>query len=146
MTIYRTFKEAVANLEDDIHENGQKLGNTIELTSVNYTVTDPDPMDLSPHLPWASIEFIDRVSGEPHNPGNAWKELPKVWEPMLEEHKNPDGIIYKAFSYTYSERMAYQLSSIIAELASNPESRQAYMAIWNPSLDALRLSARRVPC
>lgn len=144
MTIYKDFKEALGSIEANLRDNGDKVGNTTELVGLNYTVIYPRLEDLSPHQPWANIEFEDRISFEPRNPGNSWKELPDVWEPMMEESKSPGNI--KAFSYTYAERMAYHLGEVLAELRRDSTSRQAYLAIWNPAVDVFRLGYRRVPC
>ncbi len=144
--IYGDFKVAASELERDLHDNGGKVANTIELTNIAYSVSGPHLEDLTPHQPWADIEFEDRVATGYRNPGNAWKELPEVWGPMMEDRKAPDGLIYKAFSYTYNERMLHQLGDILHELRENPNSREAYLTIWNSTLDPFRLSRRRVPC
>jgi len=136
--IFNSFMEATKVLERRIQEHGDKVANTLELVNVYYTVTHPNLNDLNPHQPWANTEFEDRISYEPRNPGNAWKELPEVWEPMMEGDRH--------YSYTYSERMAYQLGDVLHELKNNPSSREAYLAIWNSTLDPFRLSRRRVPC
>ena len=135
---FGSFMEATRTLERMIQEHGGEVANTRELVDVHYTVDNPHLHDLSPHQPWAEVEFKDRISLEPRNPGNSWKELPGVWIPMKEK----DG----RYSYTYSERVAYQLIEILEELRSNSSSREAYLAIWNPALDPFRLSRRRVPC
>ena len=144
--IYNDFSETTKSLMENLETLGGQVANTKEITNVTYTVLSPRLEDLQPHQPWADIEFDDRISMESRNPGNAWKELPEVWKPMAEEHKGTSGLIYHHFSYTYSERMTYQLGAIIDELRRNPNSREAYLAIWNPVLDPHRLSRRRVPC
>ncbi|GAJ06654.1 unnamed protein product, partial [marine sediment metagenome] len=82
---FKSFMEATRELERRVHEDGDKVANTLELVNVYYTVTHPNLNDLNSHQPWANIEFEDRISFEPRNPGNAWKELPEVWEPMMEQ-------------------------------------------------------------
>lgn len=144
--IFGSFLEASSTLERKIQRDRDRVANTLELANVYYTVTRPNPNDLNPHQPWADIEFEDRISYEPRNPGNAWKELPEIWEPMMEDQKMGAGLITRRFSYTYSERMAFQLEDVLHELRENPSSREAYLAIWNPALDPFRLSRRRVPC
>lgn len=146
MTIYGNFRKATDELQRLIHENGNRVAKTLELTNVHYLVANPHLQDLTPHQPWAGKEFEERVSYEPRNPGDAWKELPEVWKPMMEDHKGPDGLIYKAFSYTYSERMAFQLAAVLYELKNNSDSREAFLGVWNSPVDSQRLSFRRVPC
>ncbi|GAI64994.1 unnamed protein product [marine sediment metagenome] len=144
--IYGDFKIAASELEQNLYTNGGRVANTIELTNIAYEVSSPHLEDLIPHQPWANVEFEDRMTTGYRNPGNAWKELPEVWEPMMEEHKGSDGLIYKSFSYTYNERMLHQLGDILQELRYNPNSREAYLAVWNSTVDPKRLSRRRVPC
>jgi len=143
---YGSFRTATDVLTLALEEGGVKVANTIEILDVVYTVTDPKLEDLEPHQPWADIEFEDRISLEVRNPGNAWKALPEVWEPMMEKHYGADEPGYKTFSYTYNERMTCQLRDILNELKTNPNSREAYLAIWNPVLDPFRIGRRRIPC
>ena len=135
---YGDFKVATRELEGELFTKGKRVANTVELLNVAYSVSSPRLEDLEPHQPWADVEFEDRVSREVRNPGNAWKELPEVWIPM----KESDGL----YSYTYNERILFQLNSILHELKENPPSREAYLSIWNSTVDPLRLSRRRVPC
>ncbi len=144
--IYGDFKIATLELEQSLNTKGSRVANTIELTNIAYSVSSPHLEDLTPHQPWANKEFEDRVFTEIRNPGKAWEELPGVWKPMMEDHKGPGGLIYKAFSYTYNERMLHQLGDILQELRNNPGSREAYLSVWNSTVDPKRLSRRRVPC
>ena len=143
---YGNFKIAGEDLRERLDEEGNQVGNTIELTNVAYTVTKPRLEDLTPRQPWADKEFEDRVSMDiTMNPGNAWELLPEVWEPMLEAYKSGN-ITKREFSYTYATRMAQQLGDIVLELKGHHDSRQAYLSIWKPEIDSHRLSRRRVPC
>ena len=140
------FKMASEFLEATLEKYGKTVANTLELTNVIYTVDRPYLSDLSPHQPWAGVEFEDRIATEVRNPGNAWKKLPEVWEPMMEEYKGPGDLVYYNFAYTYNERIMFQIGDIIKELGNNHNSREAYLSIWNSTLDPHRLSRRRVPC
>ena len=136
---YGDFKVATRELETELFTKGERVANTVELLNVAYSVSDPHLEDLKPHQLWADVEFGERAGlDHPVNPGNSWKELPEVWEPMKEK----SGL----YSYTYSERMFYQLPEVIHELNSNPSSREAYISIWSHSIDPFRLGRRRVPC
>ena len=149
MTTFGNFRVAGEQLEKGLVGHGVKVGTTRELTNVFYGVTQPSLKDLSPHLPWADTEFEERVSGNlgfSHNPGEAWKLQREVWEPMLEEHKDQYGLIYRSFSYTYSHRMSYQISNVLEELRNNPDSREALIMVWDAGTDSTRLGRRRVPC
>jgi len=135
--VYQAFSQVIRVLESELKEAPQ-VANTREFTNVFYMVTQPRLTDLSPHQPWADVEFEERVDTYPHNPGKAWAQLPEVWEPMKEK----DG----RYSYTYSERMCFHLREVLAELRNNPLTREAFLAVWDPSLDVFFLSKRRVPC
>ena len=141
---YMFFINATEVLASRLKVEGIRVANTIEILNVAYSVAHPKLEDLKPHQPWADTEFEDRIALEVRNPGNAWKTLPKVWEPMMEEHL--EGALYRDFSYTYNERILYQKWEILNELEDNPNSREAYLAIWNPALDPFRIGRRRIPC
>lgn len=143
---YGNFKDATEALTSRLEVEGVKVANTAEILNVAYSVTDPKLEDLKPHQPWADTEFEDRISPEIQNPGNAWKTLPEIWEPMMETQHMEAGLVAHRFSYTYNERMLHQLGVILNELGLNPNSREAHLAIWNPSLDPPRIGRRRVPC
>lgn len=154
MRIYLTFKEALNEVKRDLAEMGVKVHPhtyqdkwvadnpdfaTLELQNYIYTVLNPDPNDLEPTQPWANVEFTERISRIPCNPGSAWRWRPEVWEEFLEE----DG----KFAYTYSERMHFQTDKLIQEARVNPDSRQLFLSIWNPKIDAPRIGGqRRIPC
>ena len=150
--IFSSFSEAVNELRRDLSELSVSLpastwqgrsvaGNpdfdTKELQNYLYTVTAPSPADLTPTLPWADIEFEERIRPTP-NPGKAYLKRLEVWDELLEEN-------FK-FSYTYSERIHYQLDEVIKVLRDNPLSRQVFLSVWEPDIDYSRLETRRVPC
>lgn len=60
-------------------------------------------------------EFRDRISPA-SNPGQSYLHRPKLWNEFLHDGK---------FAYTYSERIAPQLDTVIEELRTNRETRQA---------------------
>jgi len=84
-------------------------------------------------------EFNERLSATPVNPGNAWKHEPNRWSKYLMGAESK-------FSYSYSERMYYQLQIIKELFERNPLTRQAYLSIWDPQLDVKVLEKERVPC
>src|SRR5580693_1440095 len=59
--------------------------------------------DIEPNLPWADDHFLERVSGEPLNPGVQWAKWP--WGHSADKARHvemPDG--NRGFSHTYMER------------------------------------------
>ena len=54
--------------------------------------------DVLPNLPWADDHFLERVGGEPLNPGEQWK----VWPWGLSANKFRAG---ERFNHTYMERL-----------------------------------------
>ena len=142
---YDTFKLAYQDLAYMIATYGKPNGKSKEGTNYFYQVTSPKKKSLTPHQPWANLEFKERISGKPLNPGKAWKAQAAKWEPLLESQKIGNGLIQQAFSYTYSERISYQMDNILEELGNNLESGEAFISIWDPYADTQRLSRRRVP-
>ena len=103
---------------------------------------------------WCEAEFQERIDPRQVNPGKAWEIRKEVWEEFLDPQ-------WKEFDYTYGGRLNMyphnatggieegpgQLRRIIKELANNPDTRQAILAIWNPKADSSRIGGiRRVPC
>lgn len=176
MRVYRDFREARNEIERDLAELGklvfagyqskdladldQDALTTRELTDYDYRVLKPSLEDLREFLPseeWLKAEWDDRLQGiygKPVNPGTSWEKRPEVWTPLLERvsmgldpyHTGQPNV--ERFSYTYSERLAAGEQCIRAAMAltQNPHSRQAYVSVWNPQIDAQRLGTRRVPC
>lgn len=154
MRIYLNFTEAMGEIKRDLAEMGIRVhpqtyqdkyvGDnpdfaTMELQNYIYTVINPVFTDLNPTQPWADQEFEERIKEPPVNPGEAWKFRREIWEQFLE----PDG----KFAYTYSERMSGQIMKIAKRVKEDPDSRQAYLAIWNPEKDIDKLGGiSRVPC
>jgi thymidylate synthase len=88
---------------------------------------------------FCEADFADRMNLTPVNPGTAIKyDISGVLRPYLNEH----GYL----SYTYSERIYYQISPIIYLLRSYPNTRQAFMSVWDPNEDIDALEIDRVPC
>jgi len=71
-------------------------------------------------MEYCMIESTDRLSGKALNPGNSYLSRLEVWKEFLHDYK---------FAYTYSERIAPQLTIILEELKKNPETRQGIINI-----------------
>jgi hypothetical protein len=119
---------------------------------------------IQPNLPWAEDHFLERVSGEPLNPGEEYKNWP-WYKGGVEDHKATG-----KFSHTYMERywpkhaegmpwhcdqpvnhgIRYEygdLRNIVDLLAREPYTRQAYLPIWFPEdIHAAAVDHQRVPC
>jgi thymidylate synthase len=111
-----------------------------ELLGWSFVITDIETLQTLPKLNknWADSEFIERVSHRFINPGEAWKLRADLWEQYLHDGK---------FSYTYAERLAYQLYVIEDELKKHPNTRQAVMVMFDRLEDLPNLGGKaRVPC
>lgn len=124
---------------------------------------------IGPSLPWADRHFEkERVSGEPINPGETWKEWPygrsaaahlkagqfdhsyaeRYWPQYA--GKTPDGHLadppadhppLKGIRYDYGD-----LEDLVSVLVSDPLTRQAYLPIFFPEDLTAALAPARVPC
>lgn len=156
---------------------------TIELTNVHLMFGGrwkPMPSHLSlidglesyfkPNLSWASDHFLERVSGEPLNPGEQFRNWP-WYRSGVEDHK-----LSGRFSHTYMERfwprhandpddpanggsggvvnywehtgIRYRygdLNDLVKLLAREPYTRQAFLPVWFPE-DTGAHHGERVPC
>ncbi|MCL6542081.1 MAG: thymidylate synthase [Roseiflexus sp.] len=156
MRIYSNFKEAVREIERDLYEMGinshaptvQDLDvknnpdyESKELIGYGYTVTggfDSVVSDLVGYFfgadneeyqkmsNYIEIEFQDRISHIPLNPGNSWKCRSDYWAQFLHNGK---------FAYTYSERLFDQIPKVIEELKIRKESRQCIATVYDKCLD-----------
>lgn len=149
------------SMQDKVIE-GMDEFKTQELQDYSYRLLDADPIDVICHLPvneeWAKMEFHERVTdpftraydkhGKEYlvategfiNPGEAWKIREDVWSEYLHDGK---------MAYTYNERIWWndQVSKLIKRLKEDPDSRQLWLSIWNPSIDPNNLGGiSRVPC
>lgn len=150
MRLYSNFKDANNEIQRDLAELGilvhpqtmqdKQIADdedyaTRELTNYDYTVLAPQLEDLNPTQPWADAEFQERINFVDRG-GEAWKLRPEVWAEFAE----------RGFSYTYGERYQGGLVEIIEELKVHPESRQLFLSVWDPLIDAGKLGKQRVPC
>jgi thymidylate synthase len=159
-------KQTILKLYSDLYYNHHESGNTqwqsIDIDKRNPIVEvldtfvkfkyDPDLTgNLNPDLPWAEDHFLERINGEPINPGSEYKNWPY--------YKNGDNDdLFRStgkFSHNYMERYwcsdvkgrRYQygdLLDIMDRIKDNPFTRQAYLAVWHPE-DQSNNNVR-VPC
>lgn len=149
---------------------------TIEFLNFTFRYKVPERMedlvsDVLPNMPWAEDHFQERVSGEPLNPGEQYKNWP-WYKGNVDTHrtvgKGPEGQTFvkeKQFSHTYMERywpkyagsrweehlnwgIRYKygdLNDVVDLLARSPFTRQAYLPVWFPE-DTGSVHGERVPC
>jgi hypothetical protein len=130
---------------------------------------------IKPNLPWADRHFeLERVSGQPLNPGTTWREWPYAgsaakhrvgkqedppfshsyaerywprWAGLSPGGRLPVAETSKGLGPTHGIRYEYgDLHVLIAVLLDDPTTRQAYLPVWFP--EDLTASAKgvRVPC
>ena len=82
-------------------------------------------------------EFEEWCSPKLQNPGKAYQfaHNRELWEQSLN----------KRFYYTYQERIRTGYDHLLRELAETPDTRQAFLSIWE-SLDIRHTGKERVPC
>lgn len=122
-------------MQDKVVENDPDY-DTRELLDYEYVVLDPRLEDLNPSQPWADAEFQERIDFTPEIHAEAWKLRPEVWQEFHD----------RGFTYTYGERYQLSLDWIIEEVQRHPESRQLFLAVWDPVADPARMGKKRVPC
>lgn len=159
MRIYKNLKECASETKRELKEMGTETHLesmqdknikddpdyfTNELLGYSFMVVDTTDKDELPkafgkenELEWAEAEFLERVSREKMNPGEAYKLRP-VWEEFVHDGK---------FSYSYPERIGLQVEKVIECLEKTPSSRNAIVCIWDPVIDIDRIGGKmRVPC
>ncbi len=155
MRIYTDFKECLNELKRELAEMGisvktktyqdKDISNnpdfeTLELQNYIYTVTNPREIDLSPTQPWADLEFNERITNHPPNPGEAYLHRLEVWEQFLEEGRT--------FAYTYGERIKREghIDTLISNIENDPAARQHFLAVWDRD-DLFDAGGKhRIPC
>ncbi len=126
---------------------------------------------IKPNLPWADNHFLERVGGQPLNPGVEWANWP--WGNSADSHRDKFG----QFNHNYMERYWPKyagktqdgtvegkrirgtipmnnygirheygdLWDLVQLLMDDPSTRQAYLPIWFPEDTGLDKSHRK-PC
>lgn len=139
--IKRELKEMGILVTTQSVQNIQKPIEAYELQSYQYMVTQPDWNTIpvkSEHRDWCEVEFHERVSGSPLNPGVAWKLRRKYWEPFLNK--------FGKFDYAYPERMSLNLDKVIHALKKDINTRRAFLPVLDRQIDEADDFSKRFPC
>lgn len=123
-------------------------------------------LDIEPNLPWADDHFLERVSGQPINPGEEWKNWPyglnaqkfleengkfnhnymeRYWPKHagFEEYVAKDGemtlVPHRGVRYEYGD-----LNDMVDLMHRDPLTRQAYLPVFFPEDTGGKNG--RVPC
>lgn len=113
---------------------------------------------IQPNLPWAEDHFLERVCGQPLNPGVQWAKWP--WGHSADKFRDSNG----QFNHNYMERywpkqagrgqdaalsgirFKYgDLNDVADMLATDKLTRQAYLPVWFPE-DTGQPENGRKPC
>lgn len=139
---YTDFYAAFKGLLNLVLQHGSNIKeqNCREIWGVAYVVLNPEPRINLLRLvgipeEWARLEFKERVSGKPLNPGIAWKAWQSIFKPRLRE-----GL----FTYTYAERLAEQWAPLLNRLQTTPTTRRGILCIWDRRSDLYQ--PKEVPC
>jgi len=132
---YKFLIKTVLDAGEDLPEQGCR-----EVFGVAYQIDKPlirQELLKATGVPidWIEEELKERISGKPINPGTAWQRWSDFFRPRLRADK---------FTYTYAERMHYQLDALVSRLKSNPTTRRAILSVWDPRADSR--SKLEVPC
>jgi thymidylate synthase len=118
---------------------------------------------IGPDLPWAEDHFLERVGGEPINPGVQHENWPyhagqvdlhqhggkydhnymeRMWASKLqfEGTDDIDGLMFTGYRFSVGD-----LGTVVEQLRQDPTTRQAYLPIWFPE-DTGAQQGQRVPC
>lgn len=158
MRIYQNSYQLVSEMARDLWEMGIEVlpksyqnkiiegkdeFKTKEINNYHYRLVDlPDAENLftfsTPESKvWVTDEFLERISNDFVNPGEAWRIRQDEWEEFLNEKGEMD--------YTYNERLK-GLDLVIAELIRNPDTRQAWLPIFERKDLQSFGGKKRVPC
>jgi hypothetical protein len=110
--------------------------------------------EIKPNLPWADDHFLERVGGEPINPGEQYKNWPfYVYKKGNDKFRT---VGEEQFSHSYMERIwtpklkgiRYDYGNfgdVIDMMKDDPTTRQAFLPIFFPE-DTGAVHKERIPC
>lgn len=150
----RNLNKLIQTIHDTLDRCGNKAseGGVVSLSNGTFKIQKDRPSwimdgevikrDGEKGLNFLRQEFKEWVAEEYHNPGEAWKEYPERWRSFLNARGQLD--------YSYNERINGdgQIESVVKTLIYDTATRQAYISIYDPQIDSLRIggSPRMIPC
>ena len=91
----------------------------------------------------AEAWFQDMISKRCSNPQPHWFMHPDLEAYYYKYCRDP---VFNGESYTYCERIHWQVDIAIKLLLENPERRAAVIGVWDPLYDVPKIGKHRVPC
>lgn len=150
---------------------------------LHWSMRTPMPMEtleyyrqqIEPNLPWADDHFLERVCGQPINPGVEWENWP--WGKSADKFRDEHGLFNHNYMERYWPRFAGNvqhatktaeeyarassgvsdpvrmgirekygdLNDVVEQLAKDPTTRQAILPVFFPE-DTGGAAGGRVPC
>lgn len=137
-------RDGYVELVEYVRKHGEKTQPrdiaTRELENVTFTVADltdtlPVGVGRKVNLRVAALEALQLIGGV------STPQLLVAVAPHFSEFQEDDGTFYGA----YGNRTPSQFSHVVRKLQSDPDSRQAIVTMWDPTLDN-RPGHRDYPC
>ena len=131
-TTFRNANEAYEYLHNKILLEGVPFGDTKALFNVGFYITDPmDNHIINKERNWklnyAEAEWQWYLSGDKsiYKLEDIYGKVPEIWKRMADE----DGHVNSNYGWQWKRK--YQLESIIYQLKSNKNTRQAAISIYD---------------
>lgn len=150
-TLFKKGKESLSNQWQSVEIPSHNP--IVEVQNLFFTVDSIKDLveDFNPDLPWAEDHFLERINGEPINPGVQYQNWPYYRDINNDDLFRSSG----KFSHNYMERYWCKgfkgirfnygdLNDIIQRLIENKYTRQAFLAVWHPEDQSNH--GERVPC
>jgi thymidylate synthase len=136
--IYRNVCQMVVKYGKESSPRGQLTREVLAPTIVVYHPEDCLPMRVGrkPSMKVAVVEAV-QLCGAFHDP-----EMMVAASPSFAQYREPYG---QDFHGAYGKRISNQVNYVVNRLQEDPESRQAIVTLWSPSLDNLS-GKKDYPC
>ena len=148
----RNLNGLIQRIHDTLMQEGVTYADVLTLFNVTFkirknrysnTIMNANIIDRDGErgLNFLKQEWREWVAEEYKNPGEAWMEYPERWRSALN--------VFGEMDYSYNERIndRGQIKAVIRSLINHPDTRQAYISIYNPVIDSQAInSGRMVPC